>query len=147
MIAESRTPSAEIGTPSSMIRNTAKSTSPGESEKAPRARYAANQRHSKAQKARKDSHQNEIISEVETHAAERRQRDQETNKMAAVKCRSRRRKQTQTIQEKGSRLGEENAELNIAIQELLGELNELRSMALYHQQCNYCVARYNHDQA
>jgi hypothetical protein len=53
----------------------------------------------------------------------------------------------QTIQEKGARLGEKNAALKAMIQELRGELNELRSMALAHQECNCHVARYNHGQA
>ena len=82
-----------------------------------------------------------------TRAAERRQRHREKNKVAAAKCRSRQRKQVQTIQEKGVRLGEKNVQFKTMIQELRGELNGLRSMALDHQHCNCSVARYNHDQA
>jgi hypothetical protein len=42
---------------------------------------------------------------------------------------------------------EKNLQLKTMIQELRGELNSLRSMALDHQQCACPVARYNHDQA
>ena len=147
IITEERSLFAQLDTFSSTIGDFTVSTSVAESENTRRARYAANQRHSKAQKARKDSHQSESISKAETRATERKQRHREKNKVAAFKCRSRQRKQVQTIQEKGSRLGEENAKLKTMIQELRGELNRLRSVALYHQQCNCSVARYNHDQA
>ena len=142
-----RSLSAQASTPASMISKSPDPTSPIESEKTLRARYAANQRHSKAKQARKDSHQNESPSEADTKAAVRKQRHREKNKVAAAKCRSRQRKQVQTIQEKGSRLEEKNLQLKTMIQELRGELNTLRSMALDHQQCNCSVARYNHDQA
>jgi hypothetical protein len=142
-----RPSSAQASTPISTISESLAPTSPIESEKTLRARYAANQRHSKAKQARKDSHQNESLSEADTKAAARKQRHREKNKVAAAKCRSRQRKQVQTIQEKGSRLEEKNLQLKTMIQELRGELNTLRSMALDHQQCNCSVARYNHDQA
>jgi hypothetical protein len=134
-------------TPVSLISDSPVSAPPIESEKTLRARYAANQRHSKAKQARKESHQNESIGEAETKAAERKQRHREKNKIAAAKCRSRQRKQVQTIQDKGSLLEEKNLKLKTMIQELRGELNTLRSMALDHQQCNCSVARYNHNQA
>jgi hypothetical protein len=143
--SHNRTSSSQASTPSSTT--SASIASPHESDKTRRARYAANQRHSKAQKARHDSAQNETPNEADARAAERKQRHREKNKVAAAKCRSRQRKQVQTIQEKGARLGEKNAELKAMIQELRGELNELRSMALGHQECNCHVARYNHGQA
>jgi hypothetical protein len=139
--------STGVSTASSMISKSTVSISPGESEKTRRARYAANQRHSKAKKARKDSFQNEGTSEADGCTAESKQRHREKNKVAAAKCRSRQRKQVQTIEEKGSRLGQENAELKTMVQELRRELNILRSMALDHQQCNCHVARYNQKQA
>jgi hypothetical protein len=136
---------SQASTPRSTI--SAEIACPGESDKTRRARYAANQRHSKAQKARHDSAQNETPNEADNHAAERKQRHREKNKVAAAKCRLRQRKQVQTIQEKCARLGEKNAELKAMVQELRGELNELRSLALGHQECNCHVARYNHGQA
>jgi hypothetical protein len=133
--------------PASITSGSTLAISPSESEKTRRARYAANQRHSKAQKARKDSHHAGTISGADTLDQEHKKRHREKNKAAAAKCRSRQRKQVQTIQEKGSRLGEKNAELKVMIQELRGELNGLRSMALDHQQCSCHVARYNLTQA
>lgn len=127
--------------------DSASSISPGESEKTRRARYAANQRHSKAQKTCKDSQQHESTGEADIRMAESKQRLREKNKVAAAKCRSRQRKQFLNIQKKGSWLGKQNAELKTMIQELRGELNGLRSMALDHEQCDCHVARYNHSQA
>lgn len=141
-----RPPFAQANTPTSLPSDTAASDSPGESQKTLRARHAANQRHNKARKARKDSQQNASSSEIDNRATERKQRHREKNKVAAAKCRSRQRKQVQTIQEKGARLSEKNAELKTMIQELRGELNGLRSMALDHQECDCSVARYNHSQ-
>ena len=138
--------SAQASTSATTISDHA-SSPPVESEKTRRARYAANQRHSKAKQARKDSQQSEGTEVADTRAAERKQRHREKNKVAAAKCRSWQRKQVQTIQEKGSRLEEKNLQLKTMIQELRGELNSLRSMALDHQECNCPVARYNHDQA
>jgi hypothetical protein len=142
-----RPQSVAASTPASSIGDSAVSASPVESDKTRRARYAANQRHSKAKQARKDSQQGESSDVADTRAAERKQRHREKNKVAAAKCRSRQRKQVQTIQDKGSRLEEKNLQLKTMIQELRGELNSLRSMALDHQECNCPVAQYNHHQA
>ena len=142
-----RPQSVQASTPASSIGDSAGSVSPVESEKTRRARYAANQRHSKAKQARKDSQQGESTDVADTRAAERKQHHREKNKVAAAKCRSRQRKQVQTIQDKGSRLEEKNLQLKSMIQELRGELNSLRSMALDHQECACPVAQYNHSQA
>jgi hypothetical protein len=142
-----RSKSLQTSIPASITSESTPAISPSESETTRRARYAANQRHNKAQKARKESHNAGTISGAGTLDQERRKRHREKNKVAAAKCRSRQRKQAQTIQEKGSRLGEKNAELKVMIQELRGELNGLRSMALDHQQCSCYVARYNLTQA
>jgi len=146
-ITYERAPSAQVSTPATTISESPTSFSPVESEKTRRARYAANQRHSKAKQARKDSAMGESTSVTDARAAQRKQRHREKNKVAAAKCRSRQRKQVQTIQDKGSRLEEKNLQLKTMIQELRGELNSLRSMALDHQECACPVARYNHDQA
>lgn len=142
-----RPASAQASTPATTVSNSLVSSSPVESEKTRRARYAANQRHSKAKQARKDSQQSEGASVTDARVADRKQRHREKNKVAAAKCRSRQRKQVQTIQDKGSRLEEKNLQLKTMIQELRGELNSLRSIALDHQECNCPVARYNHSQA
>jgi hypothetical protein len=147
VIGYERPLSAQASTPTSMNGDLISSAAPVESEKTCRARYAANQRHSKAQQARGDCQQSESAGVANTGAAERKQRYREKNKVAASKCRSRQRKKVQTIQGKGARLGEKNVQLKIMLQELRGELNGLRSMALDHQQCNCSVAHYNRSQA
>jgi len=142
-----RPPFVRTSTPASTNIDSAVSATLIESEITRRARYAANQRHNRARNAKKDSQQNEDIGVAEDCAAKRKQRHREKNKVAAAKCRSRQRKQVQTIEEKSSRLCEENIELKTMIQELRVELNRLRSVALDHQQCKCSVARYNSDQA
>jgi hypothetical protein len=147
VIGYERPLSAQASTPTSMNSDSAISAAHVESEKTRRARYAANQRHSKARQAREDSQQSESAGVPNTGAAERKQRHREKNKVAAAKCRSRQRKQVRTIQGKEARLGEKNEQLKTMIQGLRGELYRLRSMALDHQQCNCSVAQYNHSQA
>jgi hypothetical protein len=106
-----------------------------------RARHASKQRHGGASQARRDGgHTNGKDSIL---ADARKQRYREKNKVAAAACRSRQRKQIQTIQEKESRLREENAKLRTIIQDLRSELNALRSVALDHQVCQCRVASYN----
>jgi hypothetical protein len=129
VIGYERPLSAQASTPTSMNGDLTLSAAPVESEKTCRARYAANQRHSKAQQARGDCQQSESAGVANTGAAERKQRYRET------------------IQGKEARLGEKNVQLKIMLQELRGELNGLRSMALDHQQCNCSVAHYNRSQA
>jgi hypothetical protein len=147
VIGYARSKPAQASTPISMNSVSAISAAPAESGKTRRARYAANQRHSKAQQAREDCQQSESAGVANTGAARRKQRHQEKNKVAAAKCRSRQRKQVQTIREKGSQLGEKNVELKTMITELHGELYESRSMALDHQRCSCGIAWYNHNQA
>jgi hypothetical protein len=137
----------QASTPTSMDSVSAISAAPVESEKTRRARYAANQQHSKVQQAREDCQQSESAGVANTGAAERKRRHRKKNKVAAAKCRSRQRKQIQTIQEKEARLGEKNVQLKNMFQELREELNRLRSIALDHQQCNCLVAQYNHSRA
>jgi hypothetical protein len=146
-IAVRRSRSTQTSISVSMTADALVGVFPTESEKTRRARYAANQRHSKAREARKDSHHADSINEAKTLDQELKQRHREKNKVAAAKCRSRQRKQVQTIQEKGSRLGERNLALKVMIQELRRELSSLRSMALDHQQCSCNVAQYNLTQA
>jgi hypothetical protein len=84
--------------PSSVTADSAVPLLVGESEKTRRARHAANQRHSKTKRARKDNHQAYSNSEATVLADERTQRHREKNKMGAAKRRLRQRKQVQTIQ-------------------------------------------------
>ncbi|KAL1581882.1 hypothetical protein WHR41_09440 [Cladosporium halotolerans] len=75
------------------------------------------------------------------------QRLREKNKLAAAKCRSRQRKQVQTIESKCNHLSAANGELKRQVHDLAGELNGLRAFALQHQGCNCPVAGYNLNQA
>lgn len=115
-----------------------------ESDSSLRARHAADERHNRAKKARRDSQQSNGTG---SDTDEKKVRLRAKNKVAAAKCRQRQRKQAQSIQEKGGRLSEANAQLKAGVQELRGELNGLRAMALYHQVCNCQVAEYNYNQA
>jgi hypothetical protein len=136
-------------------------TTTQESETTHRARYAANQRHQKARKLRQDARESSSGSSdtnasstsanannPTTSKAEDKKRNlREKNKVAAAKCRQRQRKQAETIRSKGSRLSETNAQLKSYVQELRGELNALRSLALGHGECDERLARYNQVQA
>jgi hypothetical protein len=132
-----------------------------ESETTHRARYAANQRHQKARKLRQEARESSSGSSSDTNTAnpssanpktttkaeEKKRNLREKNKVAAAKCRQRQRKQAETIRGKGARLSETNAQLKSYVQELRGELNALRSLALGHGECDERLARYNQVQA
>lgn len=120
------------------------SQSPAMSNSSFRARHAANQRHNKTQKARRDSQQNDSNN---NGTEEKKQRLREKNKVAAAKCRQQQRRQVQFIQERARHLSEANAQLKAKVQDLRGELNTLRALALYHQECNCEVSQYNCHQA
>jgi hypothetical protein len=129
-----------------------------ESDSTCRARYAANQRHQKARKLRQEARESSSdtnsstgsdnnTTQTLTKAEEKKRNLREKNKVAAAKCRQRQRKQAETIRAKGSRLSETNAQLKSYVQELRGELNALRSLALGHGECDERLARYNQVQA
>jgi hypothetical protein len=118
-----------------------------ESESTCRARYAANQRHNKTRNSLRASHQTSNTNKASTEAEEKKRKLREKNKVAAAKCRQRQRKQVETIRAKGSRLSETNMLLESYVQELRGELNGLRALALGHSGCDDRLARYNHVQA
>jgi hypothetical protein len=138
-----------------------------ESDSTCRARYAANQRHQKARKLRQEAREsssgssdantsgtnsdnnnnNNNNAQTLTKAEEKKRNLREKNKVAAAKCRQRQRKQAETIRSKGSRLSETNGQLKSYVQELRGELNALRSLALGHGECDERLARYNQVQA
>jgi hypothetical protein len=119
-----------------------------ESETTHRARYAANQRHAKARNSQQQQANNTTTTTAATaKATEKKQVLREKNKVAAAKCRQRQRKQAETIRAKGSRLSETNAQLKSYVQELRGELNGLRAVALGHGDCDERLARYNQVQA
>jgi hypothetical protein len=118
-----------------------------ESASTSRARYAANQRHSKALKPKRDSKQASSANEADMKAEEQKQRLREKNKVAAAKCRQRQKKQFETVQAKGGHLGGRNAQLKSCVQELRQELIVLRGFALNHADCGCQIAQYNRVQA
>lgn len=125
-----------------------------ESDSTCRARYAANQRHQKARNTRQaarettsSSDTNTSSTSTSTKAEEKKRNLRDKNKVAAAKCRQRQRKQAESIRAKSARLSETNAQLKSYVQELRGELNGLRSLALGHGECDERLARYNQVQA
>lgn len=116
-----------------------------ESETTHRARYAANQRHAQARNSQQAS--NTASSHTNLATTEKKQILRERNKVAAAKCRQRQRKQAENIRAKGGRLSETNVQLKSYAQELRGELNGLRAIALGHGECDDRIARYNLVQA
>lgn len=81
-----------FGTTAGTTSDVVLSSEPGENEATRRARYAANQRHSKSQQRRRDNHQNEGVREADDRVAESKRRRREKNKLAAAKHRLRQRK-------------------------------------------------------
>jgi len=120
---------------------------PTESETSHRARYAANQRHSKTRNNNNNNSKRAGSGEASKTADEKKKVLREKNKVAAAKCRQRQRRQAETIRSKGARLSEDNAQLKSYVQELRQELNALRAYALGHGECDARLAAYNHAQA
>jgi hypothetical protein len=111
------------------------------------ARYAAIQRHSKAQESRRISYCNSGATAAEAQVTEKKQRLRQKNKIAAAKCRVRQRKQAQTTQAKYKCASEANAQLESYVQELRRELNGLQTRALGHADCDCPIVWYNLNQA
>lgn len=117
-------------------------------KKSQQARNAANQRHSRS-KRKKDSPQgNDGVVAVDTNAAECwAQKLREKNKLAATKCRYKKKKQIESIEAQCNHLSVVNAGLKKQLHELRDGLARLRIHALDHQSCNCGVAWYNANQA
>lgn len=136
---------------SSVSPFSAPAVEPNPSDRADRARHAANQRHKRSRTTRKDSHHSdneEKPSKTDDSKANlKQQKLREKNKVAAAKCRSRQRKQVQNIESKCNHLSAANGELKRQIRDLCDELTDLRSLALNHQTCECSIAMYNYQQA
>jgi hypothetical protein len=118
-------------------------------DKSERARNAANQRHAKAKKMRKDS---EGSIPVDIHDAEgnvdhKKEKYREKNKLAAARCRAKKKENIGDIEAKHRKLSAMNLSLKKQVQDLRGELTGLRTHALNHQDCNCQISRYNINQA
>jgi hypothetical protein len=118
-------------------------------DKSERTRNAANQRHAKAKKMRKES---EGSIPVDIHDAEgdvghKKEKYREKNKLAAARCRAKKKENIEDIEAKHRKLSAMNLSLKKQVQDLRGELTGLRTHALNHQDCNCQISRYNINQA
>ncbi|EME47481.1 hypothetical protein DOTSEDRAFT_69427 [Dothistroma septosporum NZE10] len=133
-------PKALRVTPSSSAAATAKSE---------RARNAANQRHAKAKKARKDSARSVESPEDEEddEVEDKRERYREKNRLAAAKCRQKKKINTEDLEESARMATAENNKLRAEERELRDLFSNLRNQALAHdpsQGCN-CKAIHNYN--
>jgi hypothetical protein len=119
------------------------------SDKSERARNAANQRHAKAKKMRKDSEGSIPIDsdDGEGEVGDKKEKYREKNRLAAAKCRAKKKENIEDIEVKHRKLSAMNASLKKQVQDLRGELTGLRTHALNHQDCNCQISRYNINQA
>jgi hypothetical protein len=115
-------------------------------EKSERARNAAVQRHAKAKKERKDSQQSSST-QSDDDVDDKKEKYREKNRLAAAKCRAKKKDNIEGIEDKHRNLSALNAALKKQVQDLRGELTGLRTVALNHQGCNCRIARYNVNQA
>lgn len=115
-------------------------------DKSERARNAAVQRHAKTKKQRKDSQQSKSsISDDEV--GDKKEKYREKNRLAAAKCRAKKKDNIEGIEDRHRNLSALNSALKKQVQDLRGELTSLRTVALNHQGCNCRIARYNVNQA
>jgi len=119
------------------------------SDKSERARNAANQRHAKAKKMRKDSESSVPVDsdDAEGETGDKKEKYREKNRLAAAKCRAKKKENIEDIEVKHRKLSAMNSSLKKQVQDLRGELTGLRTHALNHQDCNCQISRYNINQA
>lgn len=119
------------------------------SDKSERARNAANQRHAKAKMMRKDSESSIPVEsdEAEGEGGDKKEKYREKNRLAAAKCRAKKKENIEDIEVKHRKLSAMNSSLKKQVQDLRGELTGLRTHALNHQDCNCQISRYNINQA
>jgi hypothetical protein len=119
------------------------------SDKSERARNAANQRHAKAKKMRKDSETSIPVEsdDAEGEPGDKKEKYREKNRLAAAKCRAKKKENIEDIEVKHRKLSAMNSSLKKQVQDLRGELTGLRTHALNHQDCNCQISRYNINQA
>lgn len=118
-------------------------------DKSERARNAANQRHAKTKKMRKDSQESNPVDsdDGEGETGEKKEKYREKNRLAAAKCRAKKKENIEDIDVKHRKLSAMNSSLKKQVQDLRGELTGLRTHALNHQDCNCQISRYNINQA
>lgn len=87
------------------------------------------------------------LAELDNNMAEKKAAQREKNRLAAAKCRARKRENTEKMNEKSRKMRATSRLLQQQIQILEDELSILRTYVLSHQWCNCGVARYNRTRA
>ncbi|KAK5122048.1 hypothetical protein LTR85_004294 [Meristemomyces frigidus] len=109
-------------------------------DKSQRARNAANQRHAKSKKARearkdsKDTKEDEEFEGSGDDVEDKREKYREKNRLAAAKCRMKKKENVETLEERHRRLQAQNSFFKREERELRDELTVWRTMALQHNQ-------------
>ncbi|KAK6440562.1 hypothetical protein LTR95_003209 [Oleoguttula sp. CCFEE 5521] len=120
----------------------------GRNDKSERARNAAMQRHSKSKKQRRGSGISPASGgSEEEEGGHKKEKYREKNRLAAAKCRAKKKDNIEGIEDRHRNLSAMNSALKKQVQDLRGELTDLRTHALDHQGCNCRIARYNVNQA
>jgi hypothetical protein len=114
----------------------------GASTKSERARNAANQRHAKAKKARKDSTHSKSdgpdgVEFEETDG--KRERYREKNRLAAAKCRAKKKTHTEDLEDSARHITATNNRLRAEERELRDLFSSLRHQALAHDPTQGCT--------
>ncbi|KAK4546382.1 hypothetical protein LTR36_002059 [Oleoguttula mirabilis] len=120
-------PGVKTNTPS----DNGRAIAPVKMDKSQRARNAAIQRHAKA-KPRKDSKQDEGLEGSGDDVDNKREKYREKNRLAAAKCRMKKKENVETLEEKHRRLQAENNFVKRQVRILRDELSNLRTMVLQH---------------
>ncbi|SMQ47830.1 unnamed protein product [Zymoseptoria tritici ST99CH_3D1] len=107
------------------------------SAKSERARNAANSRHSKAKRAKKESFSGRM--ESPSDGDDKREKYREKNRLAAAKCRAKKKNNTEDLEEAARIAGYQNTRLKQEARELRDEFSELRSLALMHDKTQGCT--------
>ncbi|CAK3810725.1 hypothetical protein DOTSEDRAFT_69427 [Lecanosticta acicola] len=113
--------------------------------KSERARNAANQRHAKAKKARKDSGRSAGTPDDEGDEVEdKRERYREKNRVAAAKCRAKKKVNTDDLEQSAREVTAKNTRLKAEERELRDLFSSLRDQALAHDPTQGCTCQTIH---
>nr|OQO17241.1 hypothetical protein B0A51_14292 [Rachicladosporium sp. CCFEE 5018] len=119
----------------------------GRNDKSERARNAAMQRHSKKKQRRGSGVSPVSGGSEDEEGSDKKEKYREKNRLAAAKCRAKKKDNIEGIEDRHRNLNAMNSALKKQVQDLRGELTDLRTRALDHQGCNCRIARYNVNQA
>lgn len=136
--------SKALGAPSHTVRSMPPTQAM--TAKSERARNAANQRHAKAKKARRDSVRKVESPEdgEEDETEDKRERYREKNRLAAAKCRAKKKVNTEDLEESARSATAQNNRLRAEERELRDLFSGLRDQALAHDPSQGCNCRAIH---